>query len=94
MLFETPQIIKNAENWQYKRVSLLSKDFAFPSLSTCPEREDIVINMTTSSGTKNKENFEHMLFRLEKTTTFIPVNLYQILYITILIIYMYKINIY
>lgn len=31
----------------------------------------------------NKENFEHMLFRLDKTIAFLPVNLYQILYINI-----------
>lgn len=68
-----PQI-KKAENWQYIEVSQLSKEFAFPKLNTYPESEDIVINMTTSSGDMNKENFDYMLFRLDKTTVFLPVN--------------------
>lgn len=84
------QKIRKAENWQHKGVSLLSEDCAFPNLNTYPGSEDIVIKMTTSSGAMKKENFEHMLFRLDKTIAFLPVNLYQILYINITIYLIYQ----
>lgn len=82
-----PQKIKKAENWQYKAVSLLSKDCAFPNLNTYPGSEDTVINMSTTSGAMNKENFEYMLFRLDKITAFLPVDLHKALCINTLIMY-------